>query len=93
MTTLQRKLSESGKSMSSIAAVIGVTMQDFSHFVRGEFNRIGKARKKKIREWMVQNNYMQRRKERIYCICPDCQARHVKRKEISTGGVNQNLEK
>jgi hypothetical protein len=70
--------------MTSIARIIGVSLQDLSHFVRGERDRIGRDRRKKIRDWMVQRGYLKPYRQRETCICPVCQGKHVKRKNLSS---------
>ena len=83
MTVLQEHLSMSGKTKSAIAREIGVPLQDLSHFVRAEMDKVGSAKRKKIRAWMVDQGYVKPRRKPKVCICPRCQGRHIKRKNVS----------
>ena len=80
MTVLQEYLSMSGKTKSAIAREIGVPLQDLSHFLRGENKKVGRAKRKMIRAWMIQKGYLKPNRKREMCVCPVCQARHVMRK-------------
>lgn len=80
MIHMQKTLSESGRSMSKIATIIGVSIQDLSHFIRGERDRVGSASRAKIQAWMIQNAYVKPPKPRVICICPHCRAKHIMKK-------------
>jgi hypothetical protein len=96
MTVLKEYLSKSGKTMSDIAREIGVRVQDVSHVARREGAKVGRARRKKIRDWMVGEGLLKPRRKPEYWTCPLCKARHVKRKnappqvvELMPEGANQ----
>jgi len=83
MRPLKEQLTESGRTISIIAKEINVPVQDLSHFVRAEMDKVGSAKRKKIRAWMVMQGYMKPRRKPEVCICPVCQGRHLKRKNIT----------
>lgn len=82
MSPLQNTLTESGKTMSAIAREIGVPLQDLSHFVRAEMDKVGGAKRSKIRDWMVLQGYLQPTIKPEICICQLCQSEHVKPKDV-----------
>jgi hypothetical protein len=83
MKAVQHMLINSGQTLSATARSIGVSLQDLSHFVRGERDKVGRARRKKIREWMVGQGLIKPIRKPEVCVCPLCQGKHVKRKNVS----------
>lgn len=78
--------------MSAIAREIGVPLQDLSHFVRGEMDKVGSAKRRKIRAWLIVQGFVRPRRKPEYWICPLCQAKHAKRKNEQQRMVGLALE-
>jgi hypothetical protein len=83
MRPSKEHLTESGRTISIIAREIGVPLQDLSHFVRAEMDKVGREKRKKIQAWMVGQGYMRPTRKPEICICPLCQAKHVKGKNAA----------
>jgi hypothetical protein len=92
MRRLENQLRDSGVTMTFTAKSIGVSLQDLSHFVRGETYRIGRKRRKMIREWMVSKGYLKPRKQNVTWICPVCNARRNGKANTTLSAKNEPLE-
>jgi hypothetical protein len=83
MSPLQTTITHSGKTMSAIARDIGVPLQDLSHYVKSQREKVGSAKRRKIRAWMIKQGYIKPRRKPEYWICPTCQAKHVRGKNAA----------
>ncbi len=81
MTSLQQKLIRSGQTLSAISREVGVRLQDLSHYLRGERNKVGSGKRRKIRAWLILQGYMKERRKPEFCDCPLCHCRHIMRKD------------
>lgn len=93
MLSLEDSLKQRGTKLSVIAREIGVSLQDLSHFIRRETDRVGRAKRKAIRAWLVREGYLEPPRERAVCVCPLCQGRHVMKKNATSGSASSSSDK
>ena len=76
---IKQKLLENGYSVAKAARTIGLPIQDLSHFIYGERDKVGRKKWKKIKSWMTERGYHDPPKPPQRCKCPVCGKVHFKR--------------
>jgi hypothetical protein len=79
LTPLREKVLQAGYSIRKIADEADVKVQDVSHFLRDEKNRVGKASWNKIKQWMIVKEFLNKPTSGIKHECPECHAIHFKK--------------
>ena len=78
---LAQRLQGADRSRRSIAHALGINHADVVYFVCEQYKKIGRRRRRLIRQWMIKNGFMTPPKPRVRCLCERCGKVHVEGKK------------
>jgi len=82
MTALTDKIRATGRSINSVAREIGVSKYDLRKFIARRFHKVGRARRRLIRDFFRSQGWLPTPTPRETHECPTCKKVHVVKRSV-----------
>ena len=92
LTSLLENIRKDGFSIRQIARALSINQSDVFYFIRNKTSRVGKQRRRLIRDFFIKQGWLPTPKPALRCTCPICGKTHVQKKGALTPVVSRLLD-
>jgi rRNA maturation endonuclease Nob1 len=89
---ISENIRKAGFSVRKIARLLSVNTADVSYFIQNKKDRVGRSRRRQIKQYFIQQGWLPKPIQRPRHDCPDCGGSHIIKKPAQVNSKKSSAQ-